>query len=46
MRNHDVPVMHCEIMDITDMFRQSAVNEFVVNEGNSVGVVYETSWCV
>jgi len=37
-----LPVMHCEKMAVTDMsFRQRAVIEFLVKEGNSVGVIYE-----
>jgi hypothetical protein len=39
--HHLVPVMHCEKMDVTDIFRQSAVIEFHVKEGNSAGVIYE-----
>jgi hypothetical protein len=27
-------------MAVTDMFRQCAVNEFLVKEGNSTGVIY------
>jgi hypothetical protein len=42
MRTSYVTVMLCEKMAVTDMlFRQSAVIEFLVKEGNSV-----TSWCV
>jgi hypothetical protein len=34
--------MHCEKMALTDMsFRQSAVIEFLVKEGNSAGVIYK-----
>jgi transposase len=34
--------MHCEKMAVTDMsFRQNAVIEFLVKEGNSVGVIYK-----
>jgi transposase len=34
--------MHCEKMAVTDMsFRQYAVTEFLVKEGNSAGVIYE-----
>jgi hypothetical protein len=34
--------MHCEKMAATDMsFRQNAVIEFVVKEGNSARVIYE-----
>jgi transposase len=34
--------MHCEKMAVTDMlFRQPAVTEFRVKEGNSAGVIYE-----
>jgi len=37
-----VHVMHCEKMAVTDMsFRQCAVTEFPVKEGNSAGVIYE-----
>jgi hypothetical protein len=41
MRTSYVPVMHCEKMAVTDMFRQLAVIEFLVTEGNSGGVIYE-----
>jgi hypothetical protein len=42
MRTPYVPVMRCEKMDVTDMsFHQCAVIEFLVKEGNSVGVTYE-----
>jgi hypothetical protein len=35
-----VPVMHCEKMAVTDMsFRQPAVIEFLVEEGNSAEVI-------
>jgi hypothetical protein len=43
MQNHTsyFPVMHCEKMAVTDMsFRQHAVIEFLVKEGNSAGVIY------
>jgi transposase len=33
--------MHCEKMAVTDMFRQRAVIEFLVKEGNSAGIIYE-----
>jgi transposase len=34
--------MHCEKIAVTDVsFRQCAVIEFLVKEGNSVGVIYE-----
>jgi hypothetical protein len=34
--------MYCEKMAVTDMlFRQRAVTEFLVKEGNSAGVIYE-----
>jgi transposase len=34
--------MHCEKMAVTDMsFRQRAVIEFLVKEGNSSGAIYE-----
>jgi hypothetical protein len=37
-----VPVEHCEKMAVTDMlFRQPAVIEFLLKEGNSAGVIYE-----
>jgi len=41
MRISYVAVMHCEKMALTDMFRQRAVTEFLVKEGNSAGVMYE-----
>jgi hypothetical protein len=41
MRTSYVPVMRCEKMDVTKMFRQRAVIGFFVKEGNSVGVIYE-----
>jgi transposase len=42
MRTSYVPVMHCEKMAVSDMsFRQLAVIEFLVKEGNSSGVIYE-----
>jgi hypothetical protein len=41
MRISHVPVIHCEKMAITDMFRHHAVIEFPVNEGNSAEVIYE-----
>jgi hypothetical protein len=35
-------VMHYEKMAVIDMsFRQCAVTEFLVKEGNSAGVIYE-----
>jgi hypothetical protein len=41
MRTSYVPVMHCEKMAVTDMsFRQCAVIEFPVKEGNSARVIY------
>jgi hypothetical protein len=37
-----VPVMHCEKMSVIDVsFRQGAVIEFLVKEGNSLGVIYK-----
>jgi hypothetical protein len=40
MRTSYVPVMHCEKMPVTDMlFRQRAVIEFLVKEGNSAAVI-------
>jgi transposase len=34
--------MHCEKMAVTDMsFRQCAVIEFLVKQGNSAGIIYE-----
>jgi imidazoleglycerol phosphate dehydratase HisB len=37
-----VPVAHCEKMAVTDLsFRQRAVIEFLVKEGNSAGIIYE-----
>jgi hypothetical protein len=42
MRTSHVPVMHCEKMAVTDvLFRQRAIIEFLVKEGNSAGVIYE-----
>jgi hypothetical protein len=42
MRSSYVPAMHCEKMAVADMsFRQRAVIEFLVKEGNSAGVIYE-----
>jgi transposase len=41
MRTSYVPVMHCDKMAVTDMFRQRAVIEFLVKEGNSVGFICE-----
>jgi transposase len=42
MRTSYVLVMHCEKMAVTDMsFRQHAVIEFLVKEGNSAGVICE-----
>jgi hypothetical protein len=41
-RTSYVPAMHCEKMGITETsFRQCAVIEFLVTEGNSAGVIYE-----
>jgi len=40
MRISYVPVMHFEKMGVTDIsFRQRAVTEFRVKEGNSAGVI-------
>jgi hypothetical protein len=37
-----IPVMRCEKMAVTDMsFRQCAVVEFLVKDGNSAAVIYE-----
>jgi transposase len=36
-----VPVMHNEKMAATNTFRQRAVTEFLVKEGNSAAVIYE-----
>jgi hypothetical protein len=41
MRPSYVPVMHCEKMAVTEMFRQVAVIEFLVKEGSSGGVIYK-----
>jgi hypothetical protein len=42
MRLSYIPVTYCEKMAVTDMlFRQRAVSEFLVKEGNSAGVIYE-----
>jgi hypothetical protein len=41
MRTSYFLVMHCEKVAITDMFRQSAVIEFLVKEGKSAGIIYE-----
>jgi hypothetical protein len=42
MRSSYFPVMHCEKTVVTDMsFRQCAVIEFLVKEGNSARVIYE-----
>jgi transposase len=42
MRITYVPVTHCEKVAVTDMsFRQCAVTEFLVKEGNSAEVIYE-----
>jgi hypothetical protein len=42
MRTSHVPVMHCEKMPVTYMsFRQHAVIEFTVSEGNSAADIYE-----
>jgi hypothetical protein len=41
MRTSYVPVMDCEKMVVTDMFRQRAVIEFLAKEGNSAGFIYE-----
>jgi transposase len=42
MRTSYIPVMHCEKMAVTDMsFRQNAVIEFLVKEGNSARFICE-----
>jgi transposase len=42
MRTSYVSVMHCKKMAVTDVsFRQGATIEFLVEEGNSAGVIYE-----
>jgi hypothetical protein len=42
MQTFYLPIMHCEIIAVTDMsFLQSAVTEFLVKEGKSAGVIYE-----
>jgi hypothetical protein len=42
MRISYLPVMHCEKIVVPDMtFRQRAVVEFLVKEGNLAGVIYE-----
>jgi hypothetical protein len=42
MRTSCLPVMHCEKIAVTDMsFRQRAVIEFLMKEGNSAAVIYE-----
>jgi hypothetical protein len=42
MRTSCVPVKHCEKMAVTDIsFRQSAVIEFLVKEGNLAEVIHE-----
>jgi transposase len=42
MRTLYVPGMHCEKMAVTGIsFRQRAVNEFLVKEGYSEGVIYK-----
>jgi hypothetical protein len=42
MRTSYVTVMHCEKIAVTDMsFHQRAVSEFLLQEGNSAGVIYE-----
>jgi len=42
MRTFYVPIMHCEKMAVTDMlFRQSAVIEFLVKEGNAAEDIYK-----
>jgi hypothetical protein len=42
MRTSYVPVMHCEKMAVIGMsFRQCAVIEFLMKEGNSAAVIYE-----
>jgi hypothetical protein len=39
MRTSHVPVMHCKVMAVTDMFHQRAVIEFLVEDGNSTGII-------
>jgi transposase len=47
MRTSYVPIMHCEKMAVTEMsFRQCAVIEFLLKEGNSAAVIYERLRCV
>jgi transposase len=41
MRTSYVPFIQCEKMALTDMFSQRDVNEFLVKEGNSAGVIYK-----
>jgi transposase len=42
MRSSYIHVTHCEKIAVTSMsFRQYAVTEFLVKEGNSAGVIYE-----
>jgi hypothetical protein len=37
-----VPVMQCQKMSVTDVsFRQGPAIEFLVKEGNSLGVIYK-----
>jgi hypothetical protein len=45
MRTSYVPVMHCEKMAVTDMsFRQCAVIEFLVKEGNCLVCMEMSAW--
>jgi transposase len=41
MHTSYIPVMHCAIIAVTDMFRQSSVIEFLLKEGSSAGVIYK-----
>jgi len=46
-RTFYVPVMHCEKMAVTNMFRQCAVIEFLVKEGKlGRNHLQATLWCV
>jgi hypothetical protein len=41
MRNSCLSVMQCEKMSIADMFCRCFLTEFLVEEGNSAGIIYE-----
>jgi hypothetical protein len=41
MRTSYILVMHCEKISVIDLFRQRAVIEFLVKEGNSAAVIYK-----